>query len=184
MSRSGGGVNRVCLPCRIKYPSKFTDDPKTFNVTSVCSECGEGLTPLHDSVLVPKKRNIKAWEKLARDIKNGTVITPVSSYNKESSLWKEFPDTKVRDYKLQDQANRQESRQRFLNARLMHADLVNDIITCLNTHGTGIEVHNQFKHLGEIDKKIFNVVYRHFLITPSDVVIKSQPHIESKRKAK
>jgi hypothetical protein len=170
MSKSGGGVNRVCLPCRIKYPSKFTDDPKSSNVTSVCSECGEDLTPLHDSVLVPKKRNFKAWKKLATDIKNNTVITPVCSYNKDSRLWKEFPDTKARDYKLDDQANRQESRQRFLNAKTTHPDLVSEITQCLKIHGSGIEVHNNFKHLEEEDKIIFNIVNRHFLITPKDVV--------------
>jgi len=38
LSKSGGGVNRVCLPCRIKYPSEFTDNSKAFNSVEKESE--------------------------------------------------------------------------------------------------------------------------------------------------
>lgn len=70
MTKKAGGKNRVCLPCHKKYPSKFTNDPKSFNVTSVCSDCGGDLTEITDSIPVPKKKDAKGWRELVRAVEN------------------------------------------------------------------------------------------------------------------
>ncbi|CAH7419751.1 hypothetical protein VCHA53O466_50368 [Vibrio chagasii] len=81
MSKSGGGVNRVCFSCRLKFPSPFTDDSKTYNITSVCCECGGELCSISDSYRVPSRMKVKEWKKLEKELLTKTLITPMCDSN-------------------------------------------------------------------------------------------------------
>lgn len=111
MSKRSGGKNRVCFPCRLKYPGKFTSDAKNTNITDVCSECSGHLTSIPDSIRVPKRHQVKLWKKLQADIEDGTVETPAGSYNQLRRHYSQYPEHEVIDRKLRNRANRREKRE-------------------------------------------------------------------------
>ncbi len=111
MSKRSGGTNRICLHCRLKYPGKFTNNAKDFNITSVCSVCTRPLTLIHDSVRIPKRKQVKLWEKLAKDIANGTVETPVCKVWRARQLYKEHPEHEAIDDRIRARELRQKRRE-------------------------------------------------------------------------
>ncbi|PSV00426.1 hypothetical protein [Photobacterium kishitanii] len=71
VSKKGGGTNRVCFKCRLKFPSKFTDDSKNTNITNLCCNCGNELSLIPDSYIVPKKTQFKEWLELEANYHSG-----------------------------------------------------------------------------------------------------------------
>lgn len=113
MSKRSGGKNRVCLPCRIKYPGQFTHDPTSANMTQVCSECAAELTLIPDSIRVPKKTNVKAWNALSNEAAAGTFAMPLCPSNEKKRFYRECPEHEALDCKLADKARRTQLREEF-----------------------------------------------------------------------
>lgn len=113
MSKRSGGKNRVCLPCRIKYPGQFTHDPTSANVTQVCSECAADLTLIPDSIRVPKKSDVKAWNALSNDAAAGEFDMPLCASNEKKRFYRDHPEHEALDCKLADKARRTQSREEF-----------------------------------------------------------------------
>jgi hypothetical protein len=99
MSRSSGGRNRVCFPCRIKYAGLISLN-KLDNQTTVCSECANELTLIPDYIETPKKQNIKAWKTLQKNILQKKSLHPQSKHTDSSMLYYSISKNKER-YDLQ-----------------------------------------------------------------------------------
>jgi hypothetical protein len=171
MSKSGNGKNRVCLPCRIKYPSKFTEDSKSFNITSICSECSSELTMIHDSVRVPKKNKNKLWIKLTDDIVNKKVVVPVCKSQFNFQQWKEDPAHEALDKKLHDKSRRQKSRAKFVEVKNTSPDFYERVKSFFVEYYKNDDFsfyYNQSNKFVEENKKSFNILFRHYLLSPKD----------------
>lgn len=128
MSKRSGGRNRVCFPCRLKYPGKFTSDAKNTNITDVCSECSGELTLIHDSVRVPKRHQVKLWKKLQKEFEAGTLETPAGSHNQMRRHYGEYPEHIALDNKLEAQATRREKREATDALELEFPGITNDFL--------------------------------------------------------
>jgi hypothetical protein len=95
MSRSSGGKNRVCFPCRIKYAG-LIDLDKLVNQTTVCSECSSELTLIPDYVEIPKKQNVKGWKLLHTKFINKESLHPKSKHTDSSMLHYKITKSKER----------------------------------------------------------------------------------------
>lgn len=95
MSRSSGGKNRVCFPCRIKYAG-LIDLDKLVNQTTVCSECSNELTLIPDYVEIPKKLNIKGWNSLHKKLLSKESLHPESKHTDSSMLHYKISKSKER----------------------------------------------------------------------------------------
>lgn len=113
MSKRGQGKNRVCFPCRKKYPSKFTDDSKRFNVTSVCSECGSELTSIPDSIRIPKTHQVSRWRALEKQYSTKSLVTPAGRNNQVLRHWNMYPEHMRLDSKLHKKEVRHEIQSDF-----------------------------------------------------------------------
>jgi hypothetical protein len=119
MTKRAGGVNRICIPCKKKYPSKFTNDPTSFNVTSVCSDCGGELTNIPDSVAAPKKKDNKGWKELAKAVESNDFS---SFYNRAKSQRGDD------DVKLSIRNNREKARAQLSMLHSNNPKLVNALL--------------------------------------------------------
>jgi hypothetical protein len=95
MSRSSGGSNRVCFPCRIKYAGLISLK-KLDNQTTVCSECANDLTLIPDYIETPKKQNLKAWKILQEKFLQKISLHPQSKHTDYSMLYSRISNNKER----------------------------------------------------------------------------------------
>jgi hypothetical protein len=128
MSKRSGGRNRVCFPCRIKYPGKFTNDAKNYNVTNVCSECAGSLVEIHDSIRVPKRHQAKLWRKLQSELESGTLSIPASSHNELQRHYRIHPEHVAVDRRISVRKRKHDNRERALSLDKRYPGLIDEYI--------------------------------------------------------
>ncbi|MDK9789900.1 hypothetical protein [Vibrio sp. D431a] len=151
MSKRGGGRNRVCFPCRKKYPSQFTTDSKKYNVTSVCSECSGVLSSVPDSVVIPKSHQLGRWKKLKAQYDSGQIVTPACDSNISLRHWNQYPEHLKLDSKLHKTEVRHDVQNRFYSLLKHNESFVRETLACLFK---GVQIDTLIDDVEASDKTI------------------------------